>query len=730
MTKVQSTQEAEHGGRRRRRGPPILVAALIAVLSLAVATPALAVEPPTVTQVQPNSGNPSGGTTVTISGTKFTGITVVRFGSTGAVSFTVNSENSITAVSPAGTGTVDVTVSTGFGGTSATSPADLFSYIPAPTVTKVEPTSGPAVGGTSLTITGTNLAGATSVKFGSTAASSFTVNSETSITAFNPPGTGTIDVTVTTPSGTSATSEADRFTYGPPAPKQESLYVTNNGKNAISLLDLGAEGQLLENNTSAFPNEVSGPDRVVIGSDGNSLYVGTNENNFSGTVSQFTVASNGTLTLKNPPWVTTDVNQPPEALALSPDGRSLYAADSTNFGGQPGFVTQYTVGSGGLLTLKEPPTVAAGGGPVTGVAVAPNGASAYASNFGENTVSQYSVGAGGVLSPMTPATVASGANPSSVAITPDGGSLYVVDKAARAVSQYTIGAGGALSPKTPATVPTGEAPEEVAISPDGKNVYVSDKAEKGEISQYTVEPGGALAPKSPASVPAERQPTGLAISPDSRNLYVTEVFSNTVSQYRIGANGNLSLLATARTGVEPKGIAFSSNGPGVRKVEPTIGPAAGDTSVTITGSHLTGATAVKFGSSEATSFTVNSENSITAVSPAGTGTVDVTVTTAAGTSPTSSADQFTYAPTVTKVEPNRGSPGGGTTVTITGTGFTGATAVRFGATSAKSFTVNSATSITAVSPRVKVTGTVDVTVTTTAGTSPTSSADQFTFSRK
>jgi hypothetical protein len=85
-------------------------------------------------------------------------------------------------------------------------------------------------------------------------------------------------------------------------------------------------------------------------------------------------------------------------------------------------------------------------------------------------------------------------------------------------------------------------------------------------------------------------------------------------------------------------------------------------------------------------------------------------------------------PTVTNVEPNHGSPSGGTTVTITGTSFTRASAVKFGSTNAATFTVNSATSITAVSPKGK--GTVDVTVTTPAGTSPTSAADQFTFSRK
>jgi uncharacterized membrane protein len=150
--------------------------------------------------------------------------------------------------------------------------------------------------------------------------------------------------------------------------------------------------------------------------------------------------------------------------------------------------------------------------------------------------------------------------------------------------------------------------------------------------------------------------------------------------------------------------------------------------VTITGTGFTEVTTVKFGSNNAASYTVNSAKSITAASPAGTGTVDVTVTTPAGTSPASAADQFTYGPTMTRLEPDHGSPSGGTAVTITGTGLTGATAVNFGSTSAKSFTVNSDTSITAVSPKGK--GTVDVTVTTPAGTSPTSAADQFTFSKK
>jgi hypothetical protein len=170
--------------------------------------------------------------------------------------------------------------------------------------------------------------------------------------------------------------------------------------------------------------------------------------------------------------------------------------------------------------------------------------------------------------------------------------------------------------------------------------------------------------------------------------------------------------------------------PTVTGVQPIHGPAAGGTSVIITGTNFTGASAVKFGSTTAASFTVNSDTSITAVSPAGTGTVDVTVTTPSGTSATSSTDHFSYGPTVSRVEPNHGSPSGGTTVTITGTGFTGATAIKFGASNAARLTVNSATSISAISPKAMGAGTVNVTVTTPAGTSPTSSADQFTYTKK
>jgi hypothetical protein len=84
-------------------------------------------------------------------------------------------------------------------------------------VTKLAPKAGPVAGGTAVTITGGGFAGASVVHFGATAATSFTVKSGTSISAIAPASTsGIVDVTVTGPGGTSATTSADLYKYKPP----------------------------------------------------------------------------------------------------------------------------------------------------------------------------------------------------------------------------------------------------------------------------------------------------------------------------------------------------------------------------------------------------------------------------------------------------------------------------------------------------------------------------------
>ncbi|MBN8524244.1 MAG: IPT/TIG domain-containing protein [Planctomycetes bacterium] len=154
---------------------------------------------PVVTSFTPTSG--PGGTSVTITGTNFTGATAVAFNGI-AATYTVNSSTQITASVPTGATTGIITVTTAGG--SATS-ATSFTVSVAPTITSFTPTSGPV--GTSVTITGTNFTGATGVAFHGIAAT-YTVNSSTQITAFVPTGATTGAITVTTAGGsaTSATS--------------------------------------------------------------------------------------------------------------------------------------------------------------------------------------------------------------------------------------------------------------------------------------------------------------------------------------------------------------------------------------------------------------------------------------------------------------------------------------------------------------------------------------------
>jgi Ricin-type beta-trefoil lectin domain/IPT/TIG domain len=213
--------------------------------------------------------------------------------------------------------------------------------------------------------------------------------------------------------------------------------------------------------------------------------------------------------------------------------------------------------------------------------------------------------------------------------------------------------------------------------------------------------------------------------------------SSNINDVTSGADGTCTpaYLCTGEVGYDgptgwgtPNGVsAFkapsSTSAPVVTGVSPTSGPPAGGTPVTITGTNLTGGT-VAFGPNAATGVTCGA-TSCTATSPAGTGTVDVEVTTTGGTSAPTSADHFTYtsAPVVTGVSPTSGPPAGGTPVTITGTNLTGGT-VAFGPNPATGVTCG-ATSCTATSPAG--TGTVDVEVTTTGGTSAPTSADHFTY---
>ena len=278
------------------------------------------VPPPRVTGLSVTAGPASGGTNVTITGTGFTGATVVDFGGTPATNVVVLGDTSITATSPATTaGLVDVTVTTA-GGTSAAAASDQFTLVAAPTVSNVSPNSGTTDGGTSVTITGTGFTGATAVNFGANPAG-FTVNNDTSVTAVSPlaGAPDPVDITVTTLGGTSATSTADLFSY-----------TTSPFAPVVSKV------------TPNFGSPAGGTPVTITGTN----FSGTTEVDFGGTpVASFVVNASGTaITATAPPEVGTGI-QSVDVTVSGPNGTSPFAP-SDKYAYVPPVVTKVTPAAG------------------------------------------------------------------------------------------------------------------------------------------------------------------------------------------------------------------------------------------------------------------------------------------------------------------------------------------------------------------------------------------------
>jgi autotransporter passenger strand-loop-strand repeat protein len=136
-------------------------------------------------------------------------------------------------------------------------------------------------------------------------------------------------------------------------------------------------------------------------------------------------------------------------------------------------------------------------------------------------------------------------------------------------------------------------------------------------------------------------------------------------------------------------------------------------------------TGITWSSSNSAVATINGSGTATTLA-AGMTTIMASVSGISG-STTLTVTAVSALPTVSGVSPASGPAAGGTTVTITGTNFTGATRVSFGGTAATGFHVNSTTSLTATTPAGSAGQSVDITVTTAAGTSATNESDRFSF---
>jgi hypothetical protein len=624
---------------------------------------------PAVTSLATTSGTAAGGTLLTINGSGFTGATKVTFtkvqigpapldpGGGTAAAFTVNSDSSISLYTPAAyPATYDITVTT-FAGTSSTGSADQFTFngAPSPSVTAVSPNSGTTPGGNTVVITGSHFLGATAVQFSGVHALSFTVSSDSSITAVVPPkAAGTVDVVVTTTSATSTAGAADHYTY------------TNLTAPAPAV-------------TAVSPNSgATGGGRVVTITGTN--FTGASAVKFGSTSASFTISSDTSIT----------------ATAPSHSAGTVDITVTTNNGtSSTSAADQFTYLSTGapIFSSLSPNSGTSNGG--TSVTInGSNFTGATAVYFGSVLAPSFTVNSATRITATTPAEPLGTVD--VTVVTPSG--VTTLSNA----DHFTFNA-AALPTVTSLNTSSGSTAGGTSVTITGTGFTAAIAVSFGDV------PAPSFTVNSSTSITA-------VAPPQAADVIDVRVSNYTGSSPRSTADRYTYTAATT---------------PAVISLGTTSGSTAGGTSVIITGTNFTGASAVNFGGASATSYTVSSDTSITAVSPPeAAGTVDVTVTTPTGTSASGSADQFTYtaaaAPTVTGLGTTSGSTGGGTSVAITGTGFTGATAVNFGGFSATSYTVNSDTSITAVSPP-QAAGTVDVTVTTFAGTSATGSADRYTY---
>ena len=436
-----------------------------------------------------------------------------------------------------------------------------------------------------------------------------------------------------------------------------------------------------------------------------------------------------------------------EALAFSPDGSTVYAAESGDY-----------VGVINVATNTLAANIPVGFWP-TSLAVSPSGSTVYVTNAQSNTISVINASTDTVT-----ATIPAGASPQSVVISPDGSTLYVAgsgdisnDEAGTLtmISTATEGITGTISMGDNAGAAA------VALSPDGTTAYVAD-ANNNAVSVIDLATDAIT-----ATIPVGLFPDSLTVTPDGRAVYVANSSSESVSvidtatdtvtatvpiaggpaQVANYPDGG-SVFATTGDGVSvintetntvtgawtnaPDAIALAiSPDPAVTSVSPNGGAPAGGGQVTLTGVGFENVLGVSFGGAPATSYTVTSPTTIIATVPPGRpGSVYAFVTTIRGSSEATSGAQYTYqsVPTITGVSPAYGLVGGGGVSTITGTGLSGPATVMYGTKPGKILS-QSPTEMRVSAPPGTAGTTVNITVSNSVGTSAITSADEYLYYR-
>ncbi|MFM7259782.1 MAG: IPT/TIG domain-containing protein, partial [bacterium] len=660
---------------------------------------------PSITTVSPASGLVAGGTAITITGTNFTGAISVKVGTAACTSVTVVSATTITAVTPAGTaGVKPVSVTTAAGTGTKT---NGFTYFATPTITSVAPASGGDAGGTTITITGTNLTGATSVKVDDVACTSVTVVSATTITAVTPAGTlGIKPVSVTTPGGTATKTNA--YTYLPvptiatvspsagPLAGGTTLTITGTNLTGATSVKVGTVACTLV--TVVSSTELTA--RTASGTAGLKSVSVTTGGGVATMAGAFTYAAVPTIASVSPA-----AGPLAGGTTITVTGTNLAGATSVKVNGVA--CTDVTVASATSLTAVTP----AGTLGAKSVSVTTPGGTA-------TKTSAFTYVAAPTVTTVTPASgpegggtliTITGTNLTGTTLIEVGGIACSGVTVVSATQVKAVTAGGAVGAKS------------VSVTTPGGT------ATQPSVFTYLV--GPTIASIAPAAGP---KAGGTTMTIMGTNLTgATSVKVNGVACTQVTVVSATELTARTPAGAvgakpvsvtTPNGTVTRANGftfmspPTITTVSPSAGPIAGGTTITVTGGNLTGASAVSVGGVPCTSVTVVSATSLTAVTPAGTvGAKSVSVTTPGGSVTKTNAFTYLALPTIATVTPSAGPTAGGTTITVTGTNFTGTTSVKVGGVACTQVTVASATQLSAKTP-AGAAGAKSVSVTTPGGT--------------
>ena len=172
---------------------------------------------PSVSSISQNAGPVTGGTKVIIRGHNFVRVSAVYFGSRRGTRLKVVSKTELTVVTPGGAQGRYVTVDTTNGGPSPATGSAVFNYLPVPAFISLSPDSGPAAGGTEVTITGTGFGFIKAVYFGGRQAMQVRVLSPDKLMVRAPAGTGTVIVRVRTAGGETPEVPSDGYSYQAPS---------------------------------------------------------------------------------------------------------------------------------------------------------------------------------------------------------------------------------------------------------------------------------------------------------------------------------------------------------------------------------------------------------------------------------------------------------------------------------------------------------------------------------